>query len=42
MSNSIDPESKIREGAERIKLTRESVGLTPKEMADKHTAPYKY
>lgn len=35
MSNLINPEFKIREVAERIKLTRESVGLTPDEMAEK-------
>lgn len=35
MSNSINPEFKIREVAERIRLTRESVGLTPDEMAEK-------
>ncbi|MDE6520948.1 MAG: AMP-binding protein [Ruminococcus sp.] len=35
MSNSISPEFKIREVAERIRLTRESVGLTPEEMAEK-------
>ena len=35
MSNLLDPEFKIREVAERIRLTRESVGLSPKEMADK-------
>ena len=34
MSN-INPEFKIREVAERIRLTRESVGLTPEEMAEK-------
>jgi len=31
----MDPEFKIREVAERIRLTRESVGLTPEEMAEK-------
>ena len=35
MNNSINPEFKIREVAERIRLTRESVGLTPDEMAEK-------
>ena len=35
MSSMFDPELKMREVAERIKLTRESVGLSPKEMADK-------
>ena len=35
MSNSMNPEFKIREVAERIRLTRESVGLTPEEMAEK-------
>lgn len=35
MSNSINPEFKIREVAERIKAVRESLGLTPEEMAEK-------
>lgn len=35
MSNSINPEFKIREVAERIKAVRESVGLTSEEMAEK-------
>lgn len=35
MSNNLNPEFKIREVAERIKATRESVGLTPEEMAAK-------
>lgn len=35
MSNQINPEFKMREVAERIKAVRESVGLTPAEMADK-------
>ena len=35
MSSLMDPEFKIREVAERIRLTRESVGLTPEEMAEK-------
>ena len=35
MNNSMNPEFKIREVAERIKLTRESVGLSPEEMAEK-------
>ncbi|MDE5583415.1 MAG: AMP-binding protein [Ruminococcus sp.] len=35
MSNSINPEFKIREVAERIKAVRESVGLTAEEMAEK-------
>lgn len=35
MSNSMNPEFKIREVAERIKAVRESVGLTPEEMAEK-------
>lgn len=35
MSNSMNPDLKIREVAERIRLTRESVGLTPEEMAEK-------
>ncbi|MDE6781193.1 MAG: AMP-binding protein [Ruminococcus sp.] len=35
MSNSMNPEFKIREVAERIKAVRESVGLTPEEMAQK-------
>lgn len=35
MNNSINPEFKIKEVAERIRLTRESVGLTPDEMAEK-------
>lgn len=35
MSNSINPEFKIREVAERIKAVRESVGLTPEDMAEK-------
>ncbi|MBO4877284.1 MAG: AMP-binding protein [Ruminococcus sp.] len=35
MSNLINPEFKIREVAERIRLTRESVGLSPEEMAEK-------
>ena len=34
MSN-MNPEFKIREVAERIRLTRESVGFTPEEMAEK-------
>ena len=33
--NNMNPEFKIREVAERIKATRESVGLTPEEMAEK-------
>lgn len=35
MSNSMNPEFKIREVAERIKAVRESVGLTPEDMAEK-------
>ena len=35
MSSLFDPELKMREVAERIKLTRESVGLSPEEMAEK-------
>ena len=35
MNNNLNPEFKIREVAERIKATRESVGLTPEEMAAK-------
>ena len=35
MSSSINPEFKMREVAERIKAVRESVGLTPAEMAEK-------
>ncbi len=35
MSKSMNPEFKIREVAERIKAVRESVGLTPEEMAEK-------
>lgn len=35
MSNSINPEFKIREVAQRIKAVRESVGLTSEEMAEK-------
>lgn len=35
MSNSMNPEFKIREVAERIKAVRESVGLTSEEMAEK-------
>lgn len=35
MSNSMNPEFKIREVAERIRAVRESVGLTPEEMAEK-------
>ena len=35
MSNLLNPEFKIREVAERIRATRESVGLTPEEMAEK-------
>ncbi len=35
MNNSMNPEFKIREVAERIRLTRESVGLSPEEMAEK-------
>ncbi|MBQ9894726.1 MAG: AMP-binding protein [Ruminococcus sp.] len=35
MNNNMNPEFKIREVAERIKATRESVGLTPEEMAAK-------
>jgi len=34
-TNSMNPEFKIREVAERIRLTRESVGLTPEEIAEK-------
>ena len=34
MSN-MNPEFKVREVAERIRLTRESVGFTPEEMAEK-------
>ena len=33
--NNMNPEFKIREVAERIRLTRESVGFTPEEMAEK-------
>ena len=33
--NNMNPEFKIREVAERIRLTRESVGCTPEEMAEK-------
>ena len=33
--NNMNPEYKIREVAERIRATRESVGLTPEEMAAK-------
>ncbi|MBR1592214.1 MAG: AMP-binding protein [Ruminococcus sp.] len=33
--NNFNPEYKIREVAERIRATRESVGLTPEEMAEK-------
>ncbi len=33
--NNMNPENKIREVAERIRATRESVGLTPEEMAEK-------
>ena len=33
--NDMNPEFKIREVAERIRLTRESVGFTPEEMAEK-------
>lgn len=35
MSNSMNPEFKIREVAERIRAVRESVGLTSEEMAEK-------
>lgn len=35
MSNLMNPEFKIREVAERIKAVRESVGLSPEEMAQK-------
>ncbi|MDE5557710.1 MAG: AMP-binding protein [Ruminococcus sp.] len=35
MSNSVNPEFKIREVAQRIKAVRESVGLTSEEMAEK-------
>lgn len=35
MSNSMNPEFKIREVAERIRAVRESLGLTPEEMAEK-------
>ena len=35
MSNFMNPEFKIREVAQRIRATRESVGLTPEEMAEK-------
>ena len=35
MNNNLNPEFKIREVAERIRATRESVGLTPEEMAEK-------
>jgi len=35
VSNSMNPEFKIREVAERIRAVRESVGLTPEEMAEK-------
>ena len=35
MSNLMDPEFKIREVAERIKALRETLGLTPEEMAEK-------
>lgn len=43
MNNSINPEFKIKEVAERIRLTRESVGLTPDEMAEKCEIPtYEY
>lgn len=43
MSNQINPEFKMREVAERIKAVRESVGLTPAEMAEKVDVPaYEY
>ena len=35
MNDVLTPEYKIREVAERIRLTRESVGYTPEEMAEK-------
>ena len=35
MSNLLDPEFKIREVAERIKALRETLGLSPEEMAEK-------
>jgi len=35
MCNEMNPEFKMREVAERIRALRESVGLTPKEMAEK-------
>ena len=35
MTNLPNAEERIKEVAERIRLTRESVGLSPKEMADK-------
>ena len=35
MDNLMNPEFKIREVAERIRATRESVGLSPEEMAEK-------
>ena len=35
MDSMMNPEFKIREVAERIKATRESIGLTPEEMAEK-------
>ena len=35
MDSLMNPEFKIREVAERIRATRESVGLTPEEMAEK-------
>ena len=43
MSNAMNPEFKIREVAERIKAVRESVGLTPEEMARKtDTSTFEY
>lgn len=43
MSNQINPEFKMREVAERIKAVRESVGLTPAEMAEKvDVSAYEY
>ena len=43
MSNLLNPEFKIREVAERIKALRETVGLTPEEMAEKTgVTPYEY
>ena len=43
MSNLLNPEFKIREVAERIRAVRESVGLTPEEMALKtDVSTYEY